>query len=98
MTKLYNLIHIYIKDNCKTCYFTRILFSRCHNNNRYITKQSHLYISYESRHELFKLDRLELSRLIYDLALIYQISNKHTAVDRYDILFYSTPIGVETEN
>ena len=72
-------------------YFTRRLFSRCYNNNRYITKKSHLYISYESRLELFKLDPLELRRLRYDLALIYQISNNLTAVDRDDILFISTP-------
>ena len=66
------------------------MFSRCYNNNIYITKKSHLYISYESRLELFKLDPLELRRLRYDLALIYQISNKHTAVDRNYILFLST--------
>ena len=66
------------------------MFSRCYNNNIYITKKSHLYISYESRIELFKLDPLELRRLRYDLALIYQISNKHTAVDRNYILFLST--------
>ena len=32
-----------------------------------------------------------LRRLRYDLVLIYQISNKHTAVDRDDLLFLSTP-------
>ena len=67
------------------------MFSRFYNNYRYITKKSHIYISYESRQEFFKLGPLEIRILRYDLALIYQVSNKHTAVDRDDILFLSSP-------
>ena len=52
-------------------FYTRRLFFRCYNNNRYITQKSHLYISYESRLELFKHDPLEFRRLRYDFALIY---------------------------